>query len=371
MSAMSKNLHFKWLAFGAAGALLLGACAIQDDEGTGSDLAVVDDAVDPAAGDVSVTLAVDKTSFGASERVIVKVTLTNDSDSPIRLLSWYAPSGELEEDLFSVVSEGQEIEFTGPHYKRAAPASDDFVILAPGKSVSREVDITEYYDLSKDGDYGIRYALDILESGSAQPVTLQSNLVNVWVEGRASTQQKPTPDGTSSFTSSIAFSKCTADQQNVVLQGVGAASAMADGASAYLNNTTPSGTPRYTTWFGSYNSNGWGTAKTHFTAIKDALDTKPLTFDCGCRKKYYAYVYPNQPYVVYLCNVFWSAPVSGTDSKGGTIIHELSHFSVVAGTDDWVYGQSGAKSLAISDPNKALNNADSHEYFAENTPALQ
>jgi peptidyl-Lys metalloendopeptidase len=36
-----------------------------------------------------------------------------------------------------------------------------------------------------------------------------------------------------------------------------------------------------------------------------------------------------------------------------------------------VYGQSGAKSLAISDPNKAIDNADSHEYFAENTPAQQ
>lgn len=51
-----------------------------------------------------------------------------------------------------------------------------------------------------------------------------------------------------------------------------------------------------------------------------------------------------------MCNAFWSAPVSGTDSKGGTIVHEMSHFNVVAGTDDIVYGQSGAKSLALSNP---------------------
>jgi hypothetical protein len=31
---------------------------------------------------------------------------------------------------------------------------------------------------------------------------------------------------------------------------------------------------------------------------------------------------------------------------------------------------SAAAALAISDPVKALDNADSHEYFAENTPAL-
>jgi peptidyl-Lys metalloendopeptidase len=33
------------------------------------------------------------------------------------------------------------------------------------------------------------------------------------------------------------------------------------------------------------------------------------------------------------------------------------------------YGQTAAKALAVSDPAKALDNADSHEYFAENTPA--
>jgi peptidyl-Lys metalloendopeptidase len=60
---------------------------------------------------------------------------------------------------------------------------------------------------------------------------------------------------------------------------------------------------------------------------------------------------------------------TGTDSKAGTIVHEQSHFTVNGGTQDIVYGQSGAKSLAISNPAQAIMNADSHEYFAENTPA--
>ena len=48
----------------------------------------------------------------------------------------------------------------------------------------------------------------------------------------------------------------------------------------------------------------------------------------------------------------------------------MSHFTIVAGTDDWVYGQTGAKNLAISNPDNAVDNADSHEYFSENTPSL-
>lgn len=70
-----------------------------------------------------------------------------------------------------------------------------------------------------------------------------------------------------------------------------------------------------------------------------------------------------------LCGAFWDAPATGTDSKAGTLIHESSHFTKNGGTDDVVYGQSAAKSLAKSSPAQAITNADSHEYFAENNPA--
>jgi hypothetical protein len=49
----------------------------------------------------------------------------------------------------------------------------------------------------------------------------------------------------------------------------------------------------------------------------------------------------------------------------GTLYHETSHFDIVANTDDVVYGQSGCRDLALSDPSKAVTNADSHEYFCE------
>ena len=35
-----------------------------------------------------------------------------------------------------------------------------------------------------------------------------------------------------------------------------------------------------------------------------------------------------------------------------------------------VYGQTAARNLADTDPDLAITNADSHEYFAENSPAL-
>jgi len=52
------------------------------------------------------------------------------------------------------------------------------------------------------------------------------------------------------------------------------------------------------------------------------------------------------------------------------VIHELSHFNAVAGTKDHAYGIENTKALAISSPGYAVLNADSYEYFAENTPSL-
>lgn len=374
VTTMSKNIRFKWL--GLAGltvsVALLGACVGQDEDLGTPSAAVVDEAVDPAAGDVSVELSTNEVAVGANDDVTVTVTLTNNAKRAVKLLSWYAPAEELEEDLFVVTRAGQPVEYIGPHYKRPAPEAKDFVVLAPGKSVTREVSLSNFYDLSKTGDYQIRYAADLRTVNGKEPASLESNDASLWIEGRAN--QNPdakVASGTQNFTSSVAFNKCTTTQQSTVMQALGSSSTMIDNAVAYLNGTAPSGTPRYTTWFGAFSSNGWGTAQNHMTAIKGVIDSKPMTFDCGCKKQYYAYVYPNQPYTVYLCSVFWSAPLSGTDSKGGTIIHETSHFTVVAATDDYAYGQTNAKALAKSDPSKALFNADNHEYFSENTPSLQ
>jgi len=46
----------------------------------------------------------------------------------------------------------------------------------------------------------------------------------------------------------------------------------------------------------------------------------------------------------------------------------MSHFDDIGGTKDHVYGAENAKALATTDSNKALNNADSFEYYTEGAP---
>jgi hypothetical protein len=79
----------------------------------------------------------------------------------------------------------------------------------------------------------------------------------------------------------------------------------------------------------------------------------------------YAYVYPNDDTKVYLGDDFAPAPATGPDSKAGTLVHEMSHYDTVGGTEDHAYGQGPCKALAKQDPPKAQSNADSFEYFVE------
>jgi peptidyl-Lys metalloendopeptidase len=279
----------------------------------------------------------------------------------------------VDESLFAVMLNGEPAAYTGAIYKRPAATGQDYIQLKAGESISSLVNLGEYYDLSQSGQYEVFYAAaaynlyDPKGNNFKYREVLVSEKISVNIEGRAAKGGKPTPPPTPPPGSS-SFNACTDQQQSLLLQARAQAQTYSSEALSYLNSGSVGG--RYTTWFGAYSSSRYSTATNNFSAIKGAFDNAGITFDCSCKQNYYAYVYPNQPYKIYLCRVFWSAPMKGTDSKGGTLIHEMSHFNVVAGTDDYIYGQSGAMQLAVSDPNKAVDNADNHEYFAENNPSL-
>jgi peptidyl-Lys metalloendopeptidase len=73
---------------------------------------------------------------------------------------------------------------------------------------------------------------------------------------------------------------------------------------------------------------------------------------------------------VFLCGAFWKAPLNGSDSQGGTLVHEASHFTQNGGTADIAYGEDDCKELAMQEPGSAIRNADSYEYYTENNPPL-
>jgi len=318
----------------------------------------------------------------------VEFKLSNNSAEILKIPSWQLPNGKIDADVFEIYRGGKRIEYTGKMIKRAEPTEADFITLQPGETKRVTVNLGDAYDLSQGGQYDVKFksylqgartqrGLSIAKANGFM-ATLESAPLRLWVDAGNPLRslQKIAPEGkgtkaalTKAVVNGVTFVGCTSARTTSAGQAVTAARNYSENAKGYLNAGTVGS--RYTTWFGAYTSSRYTTAKSHYAKIDTALDQSggQIKINCGCTDSYYAYVYPNKPYEIFVCNAFWSAPLTGTDSKAGTLVHEMSHFDIVANTDDVVYGQAGAKNLAISNPTNALRNADNHEYFAENNPA--
>ena len=313
----------------------------------------------------------------------IEYSLINQTGSTVHVLRWQTPVDGLTNDLFNVSQNGEPVTYTGPLYKRVAPRAQDFIELKPGESLDAKVDLSTWYDMRKGGQYEVSYAREASEvvkevmaaarggAGAAAEAFDMSR-------GSTAVYADSTPlalDGDDSFRSQVqiraatnSFVSCSNTRQSQLATARNSSVTYASNSKSYLTAGTTGS--RYTWWFGTYNSSRYSTVRTHFTNIYSALSSQPFTFNCSCSDSgTYAYVYPTQPYKVYLCGAFWSAPNTGTDSRAGTLVHETSHFSVVASTGDYGYGQTNAHNLAVSNPSTAVANADNHEYFSENNPA--
>jgi peptidyl-Lys metalloendopeptidase len=319
----------------------------------------------------------------------VQFRITNTSKQAIKVPAWQLPSAQLNSDLFEVYQNGKKVDYVGAMIKRAPLTETDFITLRAGETKLIKADLSSVYDMTQDGQYSVNFKSylqgaksekgQLLSAANGQIALLKTPSMRTFVAAASPTisdmqnemnllEQKVGGAKPTAVTNGVNYTGCTASRTTTAGQAVNAARNYAQNALNYLNAGTVGA--RYTTWFGSYTSTRYNAAKSRFQKIDTALDQNSgqITINCGCNQNYYAYVYPNQPYQIYVCKAFWSAGLTGTDSKGGTLVHEMSHFDIVGNTDDVVYGQSGAKSLAISNPADAGRNADTHEYFSENTP---
>jgi peptidyl-Lys metalloendopeptidase len=327
-----------------------------------------------------------KSSLGAADDAVVRITYRNDSQADLYLVRWQTALQGIEGNLFDVQLDGKPVDYTGRLYKRALPRAEDYVRIPAGGAVAADVELSSVYDLSRTGEYSIRYRVglqDALRADSAKSIaavggrTLESNVVFLGIErderGVAAVEtlarlEELGRPGLPEKALTPSYVSCSTTRQGQLVTALNNAQGLAQRSRDYLNavpTASRSTDTNYKTWFGAYSSGNWSSVTGDYVNIYSAMSTKAFVFYCDCTDSSYAFVYANQPYKVHLCNAFWSAPATGTDSKAGTLIHETSHFTVVAGTQDYQYGQTACKSLAISNPSHAIHNADSHEYFAE------
>ncbi|KEP51998.1 deuterolysin metalloprotease (M35) family containing protein [Rhizoctonia solani 123E] len=314
----------------------------------------------------------------------VKATLKNTGDVALKLLN--DPRTVLSKartNTFSISSPSGTPKFTGLYAKyvpskAVADAKEStFTVLAPGQSIEVEHNLGGVYNFTQSGEGAYSFTANNLfnyvdESGELKTIEASSNSHQFKLAGKLAVS-----NGHISSISrrAVSYTGCTSNEQSQISTAATSSNTYVADVNSYLAGIS-SGTTRYTTWFGTFSTSRHNTVVSHYKDI--GTDATNTNYDCtACKSESgidyestFAYVNPDSPGKINLCGQFWSAPNTGADSRAGTIVHENSHFTVNGGTEDHVYGQGAAKSLAQSDPDQAINNADNHEYFAENTPAL-
>lgn len=320
-----------------------------------------------AAPSLSLTLG-GANSFAGVSSAVVSATLTNTGDETLKLLNH--PNTILSKwptDTFAIsLNDGKSPRFQGVRVKYVATPQSSVTVLEPGQSITVDHSLADAYDFSNTGEGA--YSID---TSSRFYIVTDDGIDTIYAntlahEARLSGELKKE---VSLPAKRATYNGCTSARQSTLVTAQANAQAFVTESLAYLRNHTSS-TARYTTWFGTYTAARHSTVESHYAAL-DSRSYASYTYDCTCTDSdVYAYTYSYATGQIWLCGVFWRAGATGTDSQAGTLVHESTHWSATAGTGDYAYGQTRAKALAQSDPATAIRNADSHEYFSENTPAL-
>ena len=317
---------------------------------------------------------------------LIDISLANSGTEPVSVLLWDTPFEQtLSSNVFLIEKAVKDFPFmevakySGRSVKRSAPSAEHYRIIQPGKMIRKSVKLNDYYDIKRFGEHRVQFAGNIHYK------------VVGGIEGRA----KSTPDSIATLNHAKLLSgsvdvslvpslrprlrpptydSCSVQEIGDIVEAANIAETLVDTALSDLASLLPSeraSSPRYIEWFGTVTDNRYNRVVSNLSAIDQALESETLQFNCGCTDAgVFAYVYPAFPYSITLCPSFRNASPNGQDSRAGTIIHELSHFNVVAATDDHAYSHVGVRALAISSPDTAITNADSYEYFAENAPIV-
>lgn len=141
-------------------------------------------------------------------------------------------------------------------------------------------------------------------------------------------------------------------------------------------------TENYRRWFGPFSKSDAETVRASLKSVYSAIAMGRVRIIClnqidqGCQGNY-ASAFADDNILINICPPFFDLPTMTSAAPGsealengtreGTLIHEISHFIRVAGTDDVWYSRTTCAAEAQTDPRAAIRNADSYQYFAEDS----
>lgn len=83
--------------------------------------------------------------------LVLDFTLSNTSSNDLYFLKHNTPFESC--GCFTVYKDGKSIPYDGPFYKRVPPMANDYIHVKAGDSATAKYTISNFYDISKSGNY--------------------------------------------------------------------------------------------------------------------------------------------------------------------------------------------------------------------------
>ncbi|KAK5629842.1 hypothetical protein RRF57_005557 [Xylaria bambusicola] len=243
-----------------------------------------------------------------------------------------------------------------------------FQTIKAGKTVSATFDAAELHDLSAGGAYEIvsKGALQYAAVGSNKiegSVPYSSNVISTKVDGSKAT---------AAFKSfhlkrEAVQDDCSGSELEATVNGINGAAELAQAAASAASSDDD----KLVEYFGTTSVRDQVVDVFNKVADETSSTSSGAAYYCtdvysACSNGVLAYTLPSEDFIVN-CPLFFSdLPAASSQchaqDQQSTALHETTHLSEIAGTDDLGYGYSAATALSTQD---ALNNADSYALFAQ------
>ncbi|KAI0810429.1 neutral protease [Xylaria sp. FL0064] len=270
--------------------------------------------------------------------------------------------------------EENKVDFSGVRLRIASDNLPEtgFQTIKAGKTISTTFDAAELHDLSAGGAYDIvsKGALQYAAAGSNKitgSVPYSSNVVSAKVDGaKASAAFKEFHAKRQTVQSD-----CSGDQLTATVNAINGAASLAQAAAQVAGSNDD----KLNEYFHDTSVRDQVVDVFNKVAQETSSTSSGAAYYCtdvynSCSDGVLAYTLPSQDYIVN-CPLFFSyLPAASTQchaqDQQSTALHETTHLSEIAGTNDNGYGYAAATALSTQD---ALNNADTYALFAQSVYA--
>ncbi|KAK2746635.1 hypothetical protein FQN57_002979 [Myotisia sp. PD_48] len=308
---------------------------------------------------------------------LVQAVLTNNANRELKLLTLNTILDQGPVRRVDIAKNNKKVDFKGIYklLRTSGLTEDAFTTVAPGATLTTEINVADTADLSSGGGYvisshGVFSVAD--ETGTAIGGTVQyrSNELKLEVDG-AEAAAVPLAFNPHVKRTQLQSSSCSGDRVQIMQTALSNCQTLANAAAQAASSGDAA---KFQEFYMTSSAQSRQTVASRFQSVArecSSAQSGATRYYCQdpygqCQSNYIAYTYPTRNEVVN-CPYFYRIPPVGSSCRqqdqGYTVLHEMTHAQGVVSPycQDHAYGYDAIRRLSAG---QAIQNADTYSLYS-------